>query len=83
MVRLTQGTRKLLILPSDVLPSVAAAASFPIHCDAVKQLSSGSMIILIITWRFRIILQNIRRRVVGSSLSNISLSNIFATLLLA
>ena len=53
-----------------------------LDCDAVKKLSSGSMIILIITWVFRIILQNIWRRVVGSSRSNISLSNIFATLLL-
>ena len=44
--------------------------------------SSGSLILLIFTWKLRMILQNVCRRVVGHVLLNIFTSNIFPTLLL-
>ena len=46
------------------------------------RLLCGSMLLLTITWKSRIILQNIWRRVVDSSLINISPSNIFLIFLL-
>ena len=45
------------------------------------KLLSGSMILLTITLKLRMVLQNIGRSVVGNVLINISPSNIFLTLL--
>ena len=46
------------------------------------KLSSGSKILLILSWEFRIVLQKISRRVVGNVLINIFPSNAFPTKLL-
>ena len=51
--------------------------------EFVLELSSGSMILLIITLELGMYLQTIWRRVVGNVLINISLSNIFLTMLFA
>ena len=46
------------------------------------KLSSGSMLLLMINFDLRMILQNLWRRVVGNVLMNISPSNILLTMLL-
>ena len=50
--------------------------------ECLEKFWSGSIMFLTITWKFRIILQNICRRVIGSAPINISPSNIFPTMLL-
>ena len=67
-----------------LLIPTAGAGSKPINAyELLLKLSSGSMILLIITSELSILLENIWRRVVGNVLMYISPSNIFPNMLLA